>query len=164
MVPDQQHLPGVRPPLPEQLTRAAHPWWWGGPGRRSGVWLQRAGDWQWWTWPAIGRAADAEHGATRIVRQWFVPTRCRDALDELHASGAWVDRALGAEPPNEVDEWETGRRRPDRGQIRRLAWLTGRPVSYFCPDGGVASITYARACVRGAGGGMILVEVPGGRQ
>lgn len=151
----QPPLPGIDPPIPGGLTQASS-WYWGGQGSRSGVWLQRHDHWKFWTWEQIGVTAEAEVTGP-IRRAWFVPTRCRDALDDMHAHGSWVDRALGAQPPNDVDQWEAGRLLPTRHQIRRLVWLTGRTVDYFCPEGGTKSILYGFACVRPAG--LYLIEI-----
>jgi hypothetical protein len=59
-----------------------------------------------------------------------VPARITTALDAADLWGPEVDRALGGEEPM-VDDWEAGRSLPTPAQVKRLAALTGWPVSWF---------------------------------
>lgn len=58
------------------------------------------------------------------------PGRMTIALDICELYGPEVDRALGGEEPM-VDEWESGERVPDFGQVQALAELTRFPVRFF---------------------------------
>ncbi len=152
-------MTGYPPGLTDEV-RATRVWYHGGPGARSGVWLARQGRWGYHTWTAIGDAAtgllaavDARSARRRLKAEdqevsWLVRTRIRDALDHMDAHGSWVDLALGATPPHDVDRWEDGTLSPTRMQLARLCWLTGRPPIFYVPDGGPASITYGHACIR----------------
>lgn len=166
-------MTGYPPGLTAEARADGRVWYHGGPGARTGVWLLRRGDWRYWSWADIGDAAtdllDAVAARSAYRRDpgpwpegesWLVSTRIRDALDHMNAHGSWVDHALGATPPDEVDQWETGTATPNHGQLARLCWLTGRPPAFYVPDGGVRSIRYGWACGRGGRGSFsIAIEM-----
>lgn len=113
-------------------------WWWGRP--RRGVWLNRGNSWAFWDFPLpMAKLCP-------VNEEWLAPHRIRDAFDDYDLGGNWVDRAVGATPPKEVDQWELGELVPTVGQMRRVAWLTQRPLDWFYPD--PATLQLGHFCMR----------------
>lgn len=78
----------------------------------------------------VEAAEERRDPAAYYARKTPTPQRITTALDLCGLYGPEVDRALGGEEPM-VDEWESGARVPDFGQVQALAKLTDFPVKFF---------------------------------
>lgn len=75
-------------------------------------------------------AAIAQANERLIATGRVVPARITLALDMCGLEGPEVDVACGAAEPD-VDMWEAGLAVPTRGQVAKLAALTGFTAAYF---------------------------------